>query len=144
VITLAVDFINFEIAVKDNMLAVFSGGTIVGAGAGIIFRSLGSAGGNDIISMILNQKFVIRIGTYYSISNLVLYSMAMSFISSQMIDYFMQLFNERKMIFLISENSKIIADEIIHKMNHGVIYLKGQGVYTGRDKGVILTITNNF
>ena len=49
-LTLAIDLIQFKIPVKDLMLASLAGGTIIGAGAGIVFRSLGSAGGNDIIS----------------------------------------------------------------------------------------------
>ncbi len=157
-ITLGIDLINFEIAVKDHMLAVLAGGAIIGAGVGIMFRSLGSAGGNDIISVFLNQKYNIRIGTYNFVFNLVLftfsfgslntdmvlYSMALSFVASQVIDTFMQMFNQRKMIFVISEKSREIADDIIGKMNRGVTFLKGQGAYTGKDKNVILTVANNF
>ncbi|MCP4020592.1 MAG: YitT family protein [Desulfobacteraceae bacterium] len=157
-LTIFIDLINFTIAVNDNILAVLAGGTIMGAGAGITFRSLGSAGGNDIISVMLNQKFGIRIGTYTFLFNLVLfvfsfgslntdlvlYSMAMSFITSQVVDYFMMMFNQRKMIIVISEKSKTIADEVIHKMKRGVTFLKGEGAYTGKEKNVLLTVVNTF
>ena len=158
ILTLVIDFIWFEIPVKDLVLASLAGGTIIGAGAGIIFRSLGSAGGNDIISVILNQKFGIRIGTYnfgfnfvlflFSFgtlaTDLILYSMATSYITSQVIEYFMTLFNQRKMIFIISNNPRQITDEIMKKLKRGATFLKGEGAYSGRQKDVILTIANTF
>ncbi len=158
VLTFAIDFIKFEIPVKDLMLAALAGGTIVGAGAGIVFRSLGSAGGNDIISVMLNQKFGIRIGTYNFAFNfvlflfsfgtmdidLILYSMAMSFITSQVIEYCMTLFNQRKLIYIISDMPDRIADEIMKKLRRGATFLKGEGAYTGRSKNIILTVVNTF
>jgi len=158
ILTIAIDFIQFEIPVKDLVLAVLAGGTIIGAGAGIIFRSLGSAGGNDIISVILNQKFGIRIGTYnfgfnfvlffFSFglldTDLILYSMAMSFITSQVIEYFITLFNQRKMIFIISNNPRLITDEIMKKLKRGATLLKGEGAYSSKEKEIILTVVNTF
>ncbi len=158
ILTIAIDSIQFEIPVNDLMLAVLAGGAIIGAGAGIVFRSLGSAGGNDIISVILNQKFGIRIGTYnfgfnfllFLLSfgslntDLILYSMAMSYITSQVIEYFMTLFNQRKMIFIISNNPKKISDEIMNKLKRGATFLKGEGSYSGKQKDIILTVVNTF
>ncbi len=158
VLTLVIDLVNFKIAITDLWLAALAGGMFVGAGAGLIFRSLGSAGGNDIISILLNQKFGIRIGTYNFIFNfvlfffsfgkletdMILYSMATSYISSQVIEYFMTLFNQRKMIFIISEKSRPIAKEINRKLNRGATFLKGEGAYTGNSKDIILMVANNF
>jgi len=158
VLTLVMDLVQFELPVKDLMLAALAGGTIIGAGAGIVFRSLGSAGGNDIISIMLNQKFGIRIGTYNFSFNfilfffsfgllstdMILYSMAMSFITSYVLEYFMTLFNQRKMIFIISNNPKKIAEEIINKLKRGATLIKGEGAYTGSPKDIILTVVNNY
>jgi len=158
ILTLVIDLIDFQIPVQDFMLAALAGGTIVGAGAGIVFRSLGSAGGNDIISVILNQKFGIRIGTFnfcfnfilflFSFgrldTNLILYSMAMSYITSQVIEYFMMLFNQRKMIFIIAKNPKKITHEISKKLKRGATLIKGEGAYTGKQKDIIMTVANAF
>ena len=157
-LTISIDLIQITLPVKDFMLTAISGGVVIGAGAGIVFRSLGSAGGNDIISIILNQKFAIRIGTYNFAFNLclfifsfgiletdlILYSMAMSFIASQVIDYCMTLFNQRKMILIISGKSRDIADEIMSKLRRGVTFLQGKGAYTGSEKQIILTVVNTF
>ncbi len=157
-LTIFIDMIQFEIAIRDQWLAVLAGGSMIGAGAGIIFRSLGSSGGNDIISIFLNQKFGIRIGTYNFVFNfilfmcsfgtldidIILYSMAASYIISQIIEYCMTLLNQRKMIFIISEAPERIVDEIMKKINRGATFLKGQGAYTGRDKKIILMIVNTY
>ncbi|CCK81126.1 MULTISPECIES: YitT family protein [Desulfobacula] len=158
VLTLVIDLIQIEFPIKDLVLAVLAGGTLTGAGSGIIFRSLGSAGGNDIISVILNQKYAVRIGTYNFVfnfvlflfsfgkmdTNLILYSMAMSYISSQVIEYFMTLFNQRKMIFIVSNNPRQISHEIMNKLKRGVTFIKGEGAHSGLEKDIILTVVNTF
>ncbi len=158
ILTLVIDLIPFEFPVKDLMLASIAAGAIIGAGSGIIFRSLGSAGGNDIISIILNQRYGIRIGTYNFSFNfilfllsfglletdMILYSMAMSYITSQVLEYFMTLFNQRKMIFIISSNPKKIVNEIIEKLKRGATLIRGAGAYTGEEKEIILTVVNNY
>ena len=63
--TLAIDFIPLTIAIQDKLLAALAGGTLIAAGAGIYLHSLGSAGGSDIITIILNQKYNIRIGGFF-------------------------------------------------------------------------------
>jgi len=68
----------------------------------------------------------------------------MSYITSQVIEYFMMLFNERKLIFIISNNPRQIADEIMNKLNRGATFLKGEGAYSGLKKDIIMTVANNF
>ncbi len=157
-LTVFIDLIDYRLVLGDPVLTTLAGGAIMGAGAGITFRSLGSAGGNDIISIILNQKFGIRIGTYNFLFNmvlflfsfgsldvnLVLYSMAMSYVSSQVVEYFIQLFNQRKMIVIISDHSRQISKQIIKNLRRGVTFLKGQGAFTGKDKDIALIVVNTF
>ena len=157
-LTFAIDTVNFQIPVSDNMLAVLAGGALIGAGAGIIFHSLGSAGGNDVIAIVLNQKFNVRMGTFFFIFNialfsfslgklpidLVLFSLAMSFVTSQVIDYFLSISNQRKMALIISEKSSDIAAAVLKHLNRGATFLEGRGAYTGSNKDVLLTVVNNF
>ena len=158
VLTLAIDHVSISIPIHDKMLAVLAGGSIMGAGAGIVFHSLGSSGGNDIISIILNQKFGFKIGTYNFIFNsvlfvfslgilsvdLFLYSMAMSFVTSQIVDYFLSAFNQRKMAFIISKRPEEIVQVVMKRLDKGATYLKGQGAYTGQDKKIVLTVVHNY
>ena len=154
----AIDLIQFTFPIHEPILAVLAGGVLMGAGTGIILHSLGSAGGLDIVGIILNQKFNLRLGTFYFAFNivlfafsfgfldadLVLYSLFMSFISSQTLDYVLTVFNQRKMIFIISDLNDKIAREIHTRLNRGVTFLNGSGAYTGREKKIILTVVHNY
>ena len=158
VVTLAIDLIPFVIPIKDRFLAAIAGGTLIGAGAGIYLHSFGSVGGSDIIAIILNQKFNIRIGRYFFYFNLVLfglsfgflnldvilYSLVLTFIISQVMDYFLSMFNQRKLVIVISDKSDAIAKGIMDKIHRGVTFLYGRGGYTGKRKKVMLTVVNNY
>ena len=157
-LTLAMDLFDFQIRVHDPMLAVLAGGFLIGAGSGIILHSLGSAGGNDIIAIMLNQRFNVRIGTFFFVFNIalfafsmgrlpldmVLYSLAMSFVTSQVMEYILNISNQRKMALIISDNASRIASEILTRLGRGATLLDGRGAYTGRKKEVVMTVINNF
>jgi uncharacterized membrane-anchored protein YitT (DUF2179 family) len=158
VVTLAIDFIPFVIPIKDRILAALAGGTLIGAGAGIYLHSFGSVGGSDIIAIILNQKFNVRIGRFFFYFNLVLfslslgflnlefilYSLVLTFITAQVTDYFLSMFNQRKMVIIISDKSDSIAKGIMDKIKRGVTFLYGRGGFTGKRKKVLMTIVNNY
>ena len=88
-----------------------------------MLRSLGSAGGTDILAIWLNQKYNLRIGQFNFFFNLavfaagaafynatlVLYSIILSYTYAQVMDYFLALFNQRKMVFIISDAADAIA-----------------------------------
>ncbi|MFO7714488.1 YitT family protein [Desulfosarcina sp.] len=157
-LSLTIDLIGFTLPIKEPMLAVLAGGVLMGAGSGLVLHSLGSAGGLDIIGIILNQKFSLRMGTFYFAFNLVLfafsfgaldtdlvlYSLFMSFISSQTLDYVLAFSNQRKMVFIISDLNDRIAKEIHDRLSRGVTFLNGSGGYTGKAKKVILTVVHNY
>ena len=142
--------------IADPMLAAIFGGAVMGAGSGIMLRTLGSAGGTDILAIWLNQKYNLRIGQFNFFFNLivfaagltfydptlVLYSIILSYTNSKVMDYFLSLFNQRKMVFIISDKSDAIAKDIIRILKRGATFLHGSGAYTGNSKRIILTITN--
>jgi uncharacterized membrane-anchored protein YitT (DUF2179 family) len=154
----AIDQIDFTIPVQDPMLAAIAGGAILGTGAGITLHSLGSSGGNDVIAVLLNQKFNIRMGTFFFGFNLilfglslgildvdrVLYSLVMSFVTAQMLDYVLTFFNQRKIVFIISDASQQIAEAINDRLKRGGTFLYGRGTYTRKQRKVVMTVLNNF
>ena len=157
-LSLAIELVQFTIPVHDHMLAAIAGGAIIGSGAGIILHSLGSSGGNDIIAIFLNQKFNIRMGTFFFLFNLVLfsfslgvievdrvlYSLVMSFVTAQMLDYVLTIFNQRKIVFIISEASEQISAAINERLKRGGTFLYGRGTYTRRRRKIVMTVLNNF
>ncbi|MEA3436821.1 MAG: YitT family protein [Thermodesulfobacteriota bacterium] len=158
VLTVAIDLIPFVIPIHDKLLAALAAGALIGAGAGTYLHSFGSAGGSDIIAIILNQKYNVRIGRFSFYFNLVLFglsfgfmdidlilfSLILSFVVSQVADYFLSMFNQRKMVIIISDRSDSIAKAIFEKLNRGSTFLFGRGAYTGQRKKVIMTVVNNY
>jgi uncharacterized membrane-anchored protein YitT (DUF2179 family) len=157
-LSLAIDLTGFTAPIHEPILAVLAGGVLMGTGSGLILHSLGSAGGLDIIGIILHQKFSVRLGSFFFAFNvilfafsfgaldadLVLYSLFMSFISSQAMDYVMTFSNQRKMVIIISDLNDKIAPAIQKRLNRGVTFLNGSGAYTGRAKQIILTVVHNY
>lgn len=141
--------------IHDPMLAVVFAGVICGIGGGLILRSLGSAGGFDVLGVYLHKRFGLRPGGVIFLANSLplmvgaylfglektLYSLACLFISSRVIDAVLTGFNQRKSIMIVSDNSQAIAQQILRGIRRGATVLKGEGAYTGRDREVIFTIT---
>ncbi|NJB68140.1 uncharacterized membrane-anchored protein YitT (DUF2179 family) [Desulfobaculum xiamenense] len=153
-----VDLIDWKFPVQDPWLAAMAAGTIFGAGLGIAFRSLGSCGGTDIVAVALNQRYNLRIGTvnfsfnlalfacsmYYLDVDRVLYSLATVFIGAQVMEYFLGMFNQRKMALIISDKTEEIAKTVLKDLHRGATYLYGRGAYSGRRKRILLTVVNNI
>jgi uncharacterized membrane-anchored protein YitT (DUF2179 family) len=157
-LSLFIELLPWTVALENKFLAVMAGGALMGAGAGISLRSLGSAGGTDIIAIFLNQRYNIRVGQvgftfnmllfgaglFFLNLNDVLYSLAMIFISSWVLEYFLGMFNQRKMVIIISDRQQEITDSIKTNLRRGVTLLHGQGAYSGQAKEVMLTVINNI
>ncbi|MEA4858491.1 MAG: YitT family protein [Solidesulfovibrio sp.] len=155
-VSLCMQYLPQRTLIPDPLLAAIFGGAVMGAGSGIMLRTLGSAGGTDILAIWLNQKYDLRIGQFNFFFNLavfaaglafyeptlVLYSIILSYTNAKVMDYFLSLFNQRKMVFIISDKADAIAHDIIHSLKRGATFLHGAGAYTGKSKRVILTITN--
>lgn len=157
-LSVAIDLIPFTFPVHDHMLAAIAGGAIIGTGAGVTLHSLGSSGGNDVIAVFLNQKYNLRMGTFFFGFNLVLfsfslgiidvdrvlYSLVMSFVTAQVLDYVLTIFNQRKIVFIISEASQAIAAAINTRLHRGGTFLYGRGTYTRKHRKIVMTVLNNF
>ncbi len=150
--------VRLELPVQDPLLAALSYGCLLGAGMGISLRSFGSTGGLDIIGVILYQKFNINIGQSSFIFNmalfslgfmflqtdLVLYSLISVFLTAVIADYFMSLFNQRKMVLIITAFPELMVSLVSSKLQRGSTYIYGQGAYSGKRKKIVLTVVNNF
>ena len=157
-ISLSLDVMPWELVIEDKLLAALTAGAIMGAGAGIALRSLGSLGGLDIISVYLNQRFNTGIGQFAFGFNLllflaslffiglehVLYSVFLVFVSAMVMDYFLGMFNQRKMVLVVSEKPDELAKAILTTINRGSTFLYGRGAYTGKRKKILLTVVTSM
>lgn len=158
VVTIASELITFDLGIHEQIYAAIAGGFLCGAGSGIILRSIGSSGGLDIIAIILLKYYNIGIGKFFMAFNTVLFtfvvaeysadifvaSVLLVFIAAKSLDYFLAFFNERKVVYVISDFSEMIAQKVTEEMKMGATFLQGTGAYSGKDKKILMAITNNI
>lgn len=151
-------FLGFDAGITDKTLAAIAAGTLCGAGSGIAMRSLGSDGGLNIISLLLNQKYNFNVGTFNIIFNFllfavalpvikvdnVLYSMIITYLTASLTNYFLGMFDERKAVLIISPLYQNIAHSIMRNLGRGCTLLHGQGAFTRQDREVLLTVVHNI
>lgn len=150
----AVQWIHVCVPIQDKILNALLAGIITGVGSGIILRSLGSGGGLDILSVIMLQRFSIRLGSTSLAFNAVilmggallftleraLYTLVFVFVSSYVLDIVVTGLSQRKTVFIISPKWKEISEEILHRIRRGLTIIEGKGGYTGRDEQIIYTV----
>jgi uncharacterized membrane-anchored protein YitT (DUF2179 family) len=132
------EILTLDFAITDQLYAAVAGGAICGVGAGISLRSRGSGGGLDIIAIIFHQKFNFGVGKFFIASIIV------TFVSSISLEHVLSLFNQRKIVYILSDNHQAIIDTISFDLQQGATLLPATGAYTGRQTQMIMTITNNL
>lgn len=155
--TAALEMFHHPFPIHEPMLAAIAGGVLLGVGVGLCLRSLGSSGGIDVIAVILHQRWGLRMGQvglacnllvfalgWFMLGNLdrTLYSLVMVFVSAQSIDAVVGMWNQRKLVIVISDHYEAITRAILEDIHRGVTLLDGRGGYTGTPKQVILTVVN--
>jgi len=154
VFSAAVEWIVVPIQVQDPLLCSLLAGIIMGVGIGIILRSAGSSGGTDIISVMVQTRFSIRLGyTVLAFNSIVLAASAMLFsleialytliymyVSSHILDLVVTGLSQRKSVMIISKSQGDIIIRILKELNRGVTVIKGQGGYSGEPEDIIYTV----
>lgn len=154
----AAQLITWRVPVNEPLLAAIAGGTICGVGIGIMLRSLGSDGGLSLVSMVLHQKYNIKVGAFSLVFNMilfgtalkymdidtVLYSVILVYVYSSIMDYSMEFTNQRKLALIISDNAEAMSFEIMEHLHRGVTFLYTKGAYTNQERYVIMTVVHNY
>ena len=150
----ALKWVNASLPVQDQVLSALLAGIISGAGAGVILRSVGSAGGLDILSVIVFQRFSVRLGTTnLAFNSLVLAAAAMLFsleralytlvyiyVTSYILNLVVTGLSQRKAVFIISPRWQEISREIFEKLDRGLTVIKGRGGYSGQEEKILYTV----
>jgi uncharacterized membrane-anchored protein YitT (DUF2179 family) len=150
----ALKWVNASIPVQDQILSALLAGIISGAGAGIILRSVGSAGGLDILSVILLQSCSVRLGTTsLAFNSLVLvtaavllsleralYTLVYVYVNSYMLNLVVTGLSQRKAVFIVSTRWQEISQEIFEKLDRGLTVIKGKGGYSGQEEQILYTV----
>lgn len=140
----------FEI---DRILAAVFGGILMGLGLSIIMLRGATTGGVDIIAKLINKKsrhltmgriilifdaFVILLATvvYRNIES-ALYSVVSIYATSIIMDIMLYGGDKGKIIYIVSDFSKEICNDINNLLGRGVTILSAKGGYTGKEKTML-------
>ncbi len=137
---------------NDILLSCTFGGTLMGAGVGLLLKNHATSGGTDIVAMIVSKyvhlpisRSVLYVDSAVVLFGLVvlgdwklpLYSLVTIFVSSRVIDYIVAGGSGDKLLFILSDRHDKIRHFILDTLERGGTYIKASGMYTGADKEMI-------
>ncbi|TCO71834.1 uncharacterized membrane-anchored protein YitT (DUF2179 family) [Marinisporobacter balticus] len=146
--------ISYYYTMNDMVVSSVYGGILGGIGGAIVFQNRASMGGTDIIAVILKKKtggsianylfamniVVVFIGTRINGISIALYTLISMYISSEVMNRVMNGIERKKLLFVVTQKEREIADHIIREVGRGVTFLHAQGAYTGNERKVIYCI----
>ena len=139
----------------DLLLVAIYGSIIMGTGSGLLLTAHATSGGSDLLGESIHQKarsisvgrliqiidgFVVAAGLLTFGVEHTLYAVISVFIMGKVIDLVLHQGKSAKMATIISEKDEEIAAEIMTDLDRGVTALYGNGMYSGKDKKVLLCI----
>jgi uncharacterized membrane-anchored protein YitT (DUF2179 family) len=151
-------FINLdnEMANPDLLLYALMGGGIMGFGLAIVLKEDATTGGTDLLAAVLRKQFPkFSVGQYllfmdgcvivfatiaFKSVKLGLYASLSLYIASKSIDAYLEGMHFSKSLLIISERSEMIAQRLLNEVDRGVTGLKGIGMYSKKDKTVLLCV----
>lgn len=156
-LSLLIDFLApiVPIPTEDPLLASIYGGIATGIGIGIVFRNKGTTGGTDLAAAIINNymklsvgivlfvidaSVIVAAGVAFRSPELALYALLTVFLTARVIDIVQEGFGYAKAALIISQKPGEVSEAILRKLDRGATALRGQGMYTGQDKDVILAV----
>lgn len=141
----------------EYLLAVCFGGVFLGVGVGFVIRAGGSLDGTETVAIFLNKKMNLPVGQTVLLFNVVIYttagflfgfdramySLLTYFITSKVIDFVESGVEQAKAALIITDEGKMIADEIYKRLGRTVTILEGAGLISGR-KAVLYCVLNRL
>jgi len=143
--------LTFRAPVNDPLLMALYGGVLLGIGSGMVFRTGGSTGGTDVISMVLNRLMGVSIGGIGFVLNVVvvllslsvfgieagMYTLVSMFASSRVVNAMMH-FQQRKTALIVTSKATEISHQIANIMERGSTLINASGTYSKQDMSVIM------
>lgn len=154
--TAALQWTQVVIPIQDKILSSILAGIFMGVGSGTILRSLGSAGGLDILSVILLKRFSIRLGTTILTFNSAilmvgaflislegaLYTLIYVYVNSFIVNFVVTGLSQRRTVLIISREWEKISREIMERIQRGVTHVNGRGGFTGEEIQLLYTVVS--
>lgn len=146
-----------DIVNSDNLLAITIGGILTGFGVGLVFLANSTSGGSDMVSVIIHKfmkhhsvpsilmvvdGLIVVCGIFSLGAINAMYGILTIYIFTKVSDAMLEGIKFGKMVFIISDHYKEIADSIMKDINRGVTALSARGMYTNKEKNMLFCVVN--
>jgi len=142
--------------VPDTMLSMVVGSVLFGIAVSILYACRASSGGTTVPPLILNKYLGLNtsVGVFISdgiIITLTLfvfsvesffYSIISIFITAVTMGYIESGIKRKKMVYIISDESEPIKDDILTKLERGVTIVPVIGAYKGTERRMLMVTLN--
>lgn len=139
---------------QDRFLACVYGGIIIGVGTAILLKANSSTGGTDLVSYVAREyKPTIRSSNIIMLLDIIivtlnmiffkeieigLYSAIAIYLMGKIIDILFEGIYFTKLMIIVSDKNEEISRQIEEKVQRGTTGLYGKGMYTGKEKLVLM------
>ncbi|WP_288529118.1 YitT family protein [uncultured Secundilactobacillus sp.] len=140
----------------DLFLAGMAAGIFGGAGSGLLYRFGGTTGGTDIIARIVERRQGIPMGQtllyldvvvlaasliYIDVTHMA-YTLLCAYIFSRIVNFILNGAYTAKGVFIISDQSQAIIDDIMTDLERGVSIIHGEGGYSHADRPILYVVVS--
>ncbi len=141
--------------ILDTTLAAIFGGIFIGLGLALVIKGNSSAGGSTILARIISSKSEIKPGqvilvidSLIVLSSLlifedatkVLWSVISIYVTTKIIDFILTGSLNKKVVYLVTNKIDEIKKEIREELGPQGTILKGDGLFEGENKNMILIV----
>jgi len=142
---------------NDYLLSAIFGGVLGGAGMGLVFITMSSTGGTDLLAMIIHKYL-----PYYSVPQILividviiviggilsfglskaLYAIIAVYVTTKVSDNILEGLKFAKMAYIISDEYDEIAKLILHEIDRGVTGISATGMYSNKEKKMLFCVVS--
>lgn len=146
------------ISANNTWIAVFASGIMLGARTALMIKMGGSSGGVDIIASILQKKkpylnieklislfcYVIIGVSFFVYKNIesVIMSVVQMLVFNLMMNYILRATRNAIEVKIITNEPQRFREDILLNLKHGATIIKCEGMFTGDEKAMIVTLIN--
>ncbi|MDR0661564.1 MAG: YitT family protein [Prevotellaceae bacterium] len=144
---------------SDKLLCAIIGGFVSGIGSAVTLLHGGSAGGTDIVAMVINKYRNITPGKVFLYADLIIvsssffiswdfrtivYGYVVMAVFSYSVDLFMSGSKQSVQIFVFSKYYDLITERLTKEANRGVTLVSSQGGYTKEEGKLIVIVARKY
>ena len=153
-------FPQMEVLMDEKLLVALVGAAMESVGLGLVLLRGGSAGGTDIIAMIINKYWPLSPGRVYLLTDIfiiasllfipgkglvdLIYAYVVMLVFSIGVDMVLLGNKSSVQILVFSEKYQKIADHIIYDVHRGVTALQSVGWYSQKESKVLLIVARKY